>query len=97
MSEKISAEKIAEMADKGMDVTPYLSNPQKGYADKLAAKKIRRTTIDFGAEMINDLDKMSSKLNISRQAVIKMALQEFLIRYYTSEAHKERELNNLPF
>ncbi len=91
MSKTLTAEEIAEMADRGTDVTSYLSNPQKGYADKLSKKKIKRTTIDFGIEMINDLDVISSKLNISRQAVVKMALQEFLIRYYISEGNRKSQ------
>ena len=35
MSKKLTAEEIAEMADRGIDITPYLSNPEKGYADKI--------------------------------------------------------------
>jgi hypothetical protein len=38
MSEKLTAEKIAEMADKGMDITPYLSTPQKGHAGDLSTE-----------------------------------------------------------
>ena len=61
MSKRLTAEELAEMADRGIDITPCLSNPQKRYADKLAEKKIKRTTIDFGVEMINDLDMISLK------------------------------------
>ncbi len=89
MSKPLTAEEIAEMADRGEDVTPYLSKPQHGYAENLRKKNIKRTTIDFGLEMLNDLDLISSKLNISRQAVVKMALQEFLIRYHISEGNKK--------
>ena len=85
MSKKLTAEEIAEMADRGQDVTPYLSAPQKGYAEKLREKHIQRTTIDFGLDMLKDLDSIASKLNISRQAVVKMALQDYLIRYHLGE------------
>ena len=39
--------------------------------------------------MLSDLDIVASKLSISRQAVIKMVLQDFLIRYRMSESSKE--------
>ena len=89
MSKKPTAEEIAEKADKGEDVTPYLSKPQRGYANTLRSKGIQRTTVDFGMEMLADLDSMAAKLNISRQAVVKMALQEYLTRYHLGEDAKK--------
>src|SRR3989338_5445537 len=80
-----TAEEIAEMADRGEDVTPYLEPPTKGYAARLRESNIQRTNIDFGLEMVSQLDTIASKLNISRQAVVKMALQDYLTRYYTGE------------
>ena len=94
MSKRPTAEEIAEMADKGEDVTPYLSKPKRSYAKNLRLKNIKRTTIDFGVEMLTELDQISSKLNISRQAVVKMALQEFLIRYHISEGNKKASIHN---
>ncbi len=88
MSKEPTAEEIAEKADRGEDVTPYLSKPHRGYADSLREKKIQRTTVDFGIQMLADLDAIASKLNISRQAVVKMALQEFLTRYHMGEDAK---------
>lgn len=56
-------------------------------------KKIQRTNIDFGLEMISQLDIIASKLNISRQAVVKMAMQDYLTRYHTGElAFKKTKL-----
>ena len=77
--------------DRGEDVTPYLSKPQRGYADTLRAKRVQRTTIDFGMEMLADLDSIAVKLNISRQAVVKMALQEYLTRYHMGEDAKKAD------
>lgn len=91
MSKKLTAEEIAEKADRGEDVTRYLSKPQRGFANILREKKVQRTTIDFGMEMLADLDSIASRLNISRQAVVKMALQEFLTRYYMGEEAKSSQ------
>jgi uncharacterized protein YdbL (DUF1318 family) len=81
-----TAEEIAEMADRGEDVTPYMEAPTKGYAARLREKNIQRTNIDFGLEMVDQLDAIATKLNISRQAVVKMALQDYLTRFHTGEA-----------
>ena len=81
-----TAEEIAEMADRGEDITPHIDKPIKGYAAKQREKNIQRTNIDFGLEMVDHLDAIAKKLNISRQAVVKMALQDYLTRYYTGEA-----------
>ena len=80
-----TAEEIAEMADRGENVTPYMGPPTKGYAARLRESNVQRTNIDFGLEMVSQLDTIASKLNISRQAVVKMALQDYLTRYYTGE------------
>ena len=87
-----TAEEIAEMADRGEDVTLFMEAPTKGYAAKLREKNIQRTNIDFGLEMVDQLDAIAKKLNISRQAVVKMALQDYLTRYYTGEAALKQAL-----
>lgn len=80
-----TAEEIAEMADRGEDVTRYLGTPVKGYAAMQREKNIQRTNVDFGLDMLAQLDAIANKLNISRQAVVKMALQEYLTRYHIGE------------
>lgn len=79
------AEQLGEMADRGEDVTPYLGTPVKGYAAMQREKNIQRTNVDFGLDMLAQLDAIADKLNISRQAVVKMAIQEYLTRYHISE------------
>jgi len=69
----ISAEKIARMADKGKDISRFFTgigmmNP------------IQRVNVDFTAEMLSELDREASALNISRQAVIKTLVREGLDR-----------------
>ena len=85
MKKKPTAEEIAEMADRGEDITSYTEPAQKGYAAKLKEKKIQRANIDFGLDMLSQLDLIALKLNISRQSVVKMALKDYLTRYHMGE------------
>ena len=82
---KLTSEKIAEMADKGEDITQFLSTPEKGYAEKLHNKKISKTIVDFSYDMAEDIDALASQLNVNRQAIIIMVMKEFLIRNKISE------------
>lgn len=88
LKKRPTAEEIAQMADRGEDVTPYLDEPVSGYAARQREKSIQRTNVDFGRDMIVQLDEIAGKLNISRQAVVKMALQEYLTRYYLGESSR---------
>ncbi len=84
----LTAEEIAEMADKGDDITHFLSKPEKGYAEKvkkLHNNNVCKTTIDFSLDMVEDIDSVASQLNLNRQAVIIMVMKEFLIRNRLSE------------
>ncbi len=87
------------MADHDDDVTEYLpekltKKPTEIYKAKKAAfqlnNEIVRRSIDFNSRMYAALDEISKSLNISTSAVIKMALQEYLMRYsiYVKETGK---------
>ena len=67
---RISAEEFDRMFDEGEDITPYL--------DVKNAVMVRRVNVDFPSWMVKMLDKEALKLNISRQAVIKMWIGERL-------------------
>lgn len=41
-----TAEEIAEMADRGEDVTPYLDEPVSGYAAQQRDKNTQRNKVD---------------------------------------------------
>ena len=77
---KLSADNIADMADRGEDVTKYMGNPVKG--------GVHRTTLDLGQDLIGDIDFISRSLNVSRQAVIKLAMQDYVIRWKTAKQLK---------
>lgn len=69
-----SAEKIAQMADRGKDVSRYFTNAGK------MMPPIQRVNVDFTEPMLKELDEEARNLNISRQAVIKTLLRHALDR-----------------
>jgi len=69
----ISAEQIARMADRGMDITRFFTGGKM-------MNPIQRVNVDFTAEMLEELDQQAAGLNISRQAVIKTLVREGLDR-----------------
>jgi hypothetical protein len=64
----ITGAEFDAMFDRGEDITPYL--------DFSKAVVVRRVNVDFPVWMIKRLDQEAVKLNISRQAVIKMWLAD---------------------
>ncbi len=81
----LTADELADKADRGEDITSHLSAPRSGhFAKTMNEKSLKRTTIDFTEAMLGEFDLIAEALNISRQAVIKMALQDYLIRYKTA-------------
>ena len=65
---KIAAAEFDARFDRGEDITPYMD------FDKMVV--VRRVNVDFPDWMIKQLDHEAVKLNISRQAVIKMWLSD---------------------
>lgn len=65
---KISIEEFDDLAERGKDITPYL--------DFSRAVVVRRVNVDFPQWMLDALDREALKLNVSRQAVIKMWLHD---------------------
>ena len=70
MSDKKTADELAEMADRGEDISKYFSNTGK------MKYPIQRVNVDFTLGMLSELDAIASELNISRQAVIKTYLRQ---------------------
>ncbi len=66
----ISAEEFDRLFDEGKDITPYL--------DFKRAVFVSRVNVDFPAWMIQRLDREATKLNVSRQAIIKMWIHDRL-------------------
>jgi hypothetical protein len=67
---KITSREFDTKFDKGEDLSPFL--------DFEKAIVVRRVNVDFPSWMIERLDREASKLNVSRQAVIKMWIHDRL-------------------
>lgn len=81
-SKPIDPEKIAEMADRGKDISAHFTN---------SFTVVRRVNVDFTAPMLRELDREATMLNISRQAVIKTLLRDALDRrHLAAQARNER-------
>ena len=76
---KITAAEFDAKFDRGEDITPYMD------FDKMVV--VRRVNVDFPDWMIKRLDHEAVKLNVSRQAVIKMWLAD---RMKTPQAKSAR-------
>ena len=75
----VSADRIAEMADEGRDVSSFFTNRGQ------MMPAIQRVNVDFTQAMLNDLDATAQNLNISRQAVIKTFVRQALDQHYLAQ------------
>jgi hypothetical protein len=66
----ISSEELDRLFDEGKDITPYMDWDKAVY--------VMRVNVDFPAWMIKRLDREASRLNVSRQAIIKMWIHDRL-------------------
>ncbi len=80
ISDKYSAVELAEMADRGEDISKYFSNTGK------MKYPIQRVNVDFTLGMLSELDAIASELNISRQAVIKTYLCQAMDQHYLAKS-----------
>jgi hypothetical protein len=69
---KPTADEIADMADRGEDISLFFTNTGK------MMPPIQRVNVDFAKPMLEELDEEARQLNISRQAVIKTLLRHAL-------------------
>ena len=69
-TKKISAAAFDAKFERGEDLFPYL--------DFGKATAVKRVNVDFPAWMVARLDREAVKLNVSRQAVIKMWIEDRL-------------------
>ena len=76
---KPTADEIAEMAENGEDISQFFTNKGK------KRYPVQRVNVDFTIEMLAELDKVASELNISRQALIKTYLRQALNQHYLAK------------
>jgi hypothetical protein len=75
----VSADEIAEMADRGEDISRFFTND-----GKMMPPLVKRVNVDFTGAMVQELDREAAGLNISRQAVIKTLLRRALDERYAA-------------
>ena len=80
-----TADEIAEMADRGEDVTQFFSEKWE-MRPGVPREDIQRVNVDFTIEMLSELDAEARRLNISRQAVIKTYLRQALDQHYIAKS-----------
>ncbi|MDR0466037.1 MAG: BrnA antitoxin family protein [Deltaproteobacteria bacterium] len=71
---EITAEEFDRRFDDGEDITPYLDFSKAGRP----GRELRRVNVDFPSWMVSAMDKEASRLGISRQALIKFAMDNHL-------------------
>ncbi len=79
---KVTADEIADMADRGEDISKYFTNKGK------MKYPTQRVNVDFTVDMLEELDEIARELNISRQAVIKTFLRQALDQHYLAKKKK---------
>jgi hypothetical protein len=73
------ANEIAEMADRGEDVSRFFTRKGRMMPPILP---IQRVNVDFALPMLEELDRQAAEMNISLQAVIKTLLRQALDQRY---------------
>jgi hypothetical protein len=69
----ITAEEFDRLFDEGKDITPYIDFKNAVFVNP------SRVNVDFPNWMIKRLDREATKLNVSRQAIIKMWIHDRLM------------------
>ena len=82
-SKPIDAEEIAQMADRGQDISAHFTN------QITVRRPVKRVNVDFTSPMLKELDCEAETLNVSRQAVIKTMLREALDRRYLAKQARQ--------
>jgi hypothetical protein len=82
----VAAEEIAEMADRGKDVSRFFKGKGR------MVQPIQRVNVDITASMLEELDKAARDLNVSRQAVIKTLVRQALDQHYVAQSARRPRL-----
>jgi hypothetical protein len=94
----ISIEELEEKIDAGEEVIDRYfdsTTTRVGTPRQITSRKrqdIVTTNLEIPNPMLNELDKMATELNISRQAVIKMMLRRALDEHYLAKNQMKSDL-----
>jgi hypothetical protein len=80
----ITAEEIAQLADKGKDVSRFFTG--SGRMVQPVQPPVQRVNVDFAVPMLSELDNAAQELNISRQALIKTLVRQALDQHYVARS-----------
>jgi len=84
VSNSPTADEIAEMADRGEDISRFFTNTG---TMKYPSQRVQ---IDFPVEMVYELDDLANELNVSAQAVIVTYLRQALDQHYLAKNRTEK-------
>ena len=79
-----TADEIAEMADRGEDISKFFTGDGK-MKPPLNKAGMQCVNVDFTPEMLHELDNIVREVNLSRQAVIKMYIRQAIDQYYVAK------------
>jgi hypothetical protein len=102
-----SIENLEAAIDSGQDISDTYFSPGGVSAGRTRGQRRERSenarrvstyrrNIDYGEALFHDLVAISVDMNISVQALAKMALQEWVIRYYEHQARKQGSSEDQP-
>ena len=103
----VSIERLEAAIDSGQDISDKYFSPGGVSAGRKLGKRCEpsenarkatayRRNIDYGEALFHDLVAVSTELNISLQALAKMALQEWVMRYREHQERKKEPSTNKP-
>jgi len=78
----VTADAIANEAWRGKDISRHFTNKFTKHPGYARIQRIQRVNVDFTGDMLTELDEATAKLNVSRQAVIKLLLRQALDQHY---------------
>ena len=81
----IAADKIAQRASRGEDVSSFFTNKFT------VVRPVRRVNVDLTQGMLSELDSRAARLNVSRQAVIKTLLRQALDQSNATRSGRKRQ------
>jgi hypothetical protein len=81
---EITAEEFDRRFEAGEDMTPFLD-----FSKAKRFNKLQRVNVDFPSWMVDAMDKESSRLGVSRQALIKFAMDTHLRNRNTQSQRPE--------
>jgi len=77
---KPTADDIADMADRGEDISQYFTNTGT------MKYPIQQVQVEFPVDMLQELEALAGELHVSLQAVIKTYLRQALDQHYVAKS-----------